>query len=313
LNLPDTEAALAHFWETCFEGGSRCALYRDSDTGPDDIRGRVEAFMDDLDENPATYITEHDATIITKEDILHLIFRPLYFPQVRFPGLAATLANAMEGNFTGVYENTDKPALAKSCGPQQTDDYTWQDEVQSSILCGDGPSLNETTAAEFAEYVARLTEDSPHFGPLWSRVRIRCSGWKIRPKYRFTGPWTTPDPDASLVEGKPAAPILFVSSTIDPVTPLSNARRAMAGHPGSALLAQESVGHGALFVPSRCREAAIARYFATGEVPAEPETLCQADCRPFQPECEGLEPVVATLEASERRRRNDFGPLAIHW
>jgi hypothetical protein len=159
--------------------------------------------------------------------------------------------------------------------------YTWDQDARQAIACGDALPSNNFTMPGFQEHLARLKRDSPDFGALWSILQLTCSSWKIRPKYRFSGPWTSPEAGLGLVEGRPAASLLFLSSRYDPITPLANAYKMAAAHPGARVLVQDNYGHGSLFTPSRCRQENIRRYFATGELPFE-GTVCQSDCKPFE-------------------------------
>lgn len=282
--MVDSQKALDYFWETCFQGGPRCALFKKSDTSPKDVRIRVEAFLDRLDTSPAPYVTARTATSITKQDVLDALFHALYFPLQSFPPVASIIDEAMRANFSGLYEQMKLPTSEDSCELRKPEAYTWWLDAQTAIACGDGDPLTNVTAEEFNGYIDRLKADSPDFGAQWSTLRLACLGWPVRPTYRFSGPFTTPPADARLIKGRPAAPILFVSSKVDPATPLANARAAAKMHPGAAVLVQDSVGHSASVVPGRCREREIARYFATGEL-SEKEIRCEPDCRPFQ-ECE---------------------------
>ncbi|KAI5456007.1 TAP-like protein-domain-containing protein [Mariannaea sp. PMI_226] len=281
LNLVDTQKALDHFWETCYKGGERCALYKSTDTSSDDVRSRVRAFLDSLDESPAPYLSSKTVVSITKVDVLNTIFHALYEPYFMFAQLAVVLDEAMNGNFTALYQGINLPTMANSCDLQGSHEYTWNSDAQSAIACGDGAPQTAMTADGFLDYINRLKSDSPDFGPQWSSIRLSCTGWPFRPAYHFSGPWTTPKADPSLVQGKPAAPILFVSSLIDPVTPLANAYEAAKWHPGSIVLMQDNVGHGASLTPGKCRTQHIQKYFATGELP-EADVNCKADCEPFQ-------------------------------
>jgi pimeloyl-ACP methyl ester carboxylesterase len=280
-NLVDVQQALQHLWETCYEAGPGCALYHAGDSGPEDVQGRVKTFVDDLDDSPVPYIAHNSVVTITKDDVMQTIFQALYSPKEKFPSISESIAAAIGGNYTQLYEGLNVPGGSFSCPiVPRADAYTWSQDAQNAIACGDGEVQTNMTIPDFQDYLDKLQSDSPDFGAAWSNLRLACKGWRVRPKYRFTGPWVTPPPDGTLVEGKPAAPILFVSSTVDPVTPLRMAKAARADHPGSGLLVQNNVGHGTVTVPGRCRDNHIKMYWDTGIVPPE-GTVCQPDCRPF--------------------------------
>lgn len=285
--LEDTQHVLDHFWETCFRGSSACALWGPAEPDAAAIRDLVRTFLEELEAAPAPYIAPETNTIVavTKHDVLEAIFHPLYQPQRDFPALARLLSEAMQGNFTLLYASLNQaPTHKDSCNKKRPDPpaYTWGPDVMTAVACGDGEPQDNLTAVEFADYMADLQKrQNTDFAYLEAQVRLGCSGWRIRPKYRFGGPWTTPAVDARGVRGIPAAPILFVSSRYDPVTPLANAVAMSRGHPGSRVLVQENAGHGSLMSPGKCREDYIKRYFATGEMPPE-GVVCRPDCQPFQ-------------------------------
>ncbi|KAK6840216.1 hypothetical protein PG987_006082 [Apiospora arundinis] len=292
VNQVDTQHVVEHFWETCFRGRDACALYQSTDKDSSTIRDRVNHFMDALEAKPVSYVSQETNTYvdITRHDVIEAIMNPLYEPLTDFPDLAQLLSEAMQGNMTHLYKSAYRaPNQKDSCNTNKTDPpaYTCSPDAMRAIACGDGESQTNMTAEEFADYVTDLQEkQNADFAFLEAKIRLACTGWRIRPKYRFDGPWTTPAADTKLVQGKPAAPILFMSSRYDPVTPLANALAMSRQHPGSRVLVQESAGHGSVDSPSRCREDYIKRYFATGEMPPEGK-MCQPDCQPFQ-ECARL-------------------------
>uniref|UniRef100_A0A8H7K9W4 Peptidase S33 tripeptidyl aminopeptidase-like C-terminal domain-containing protein n=1 Tax=Bionectria ochroleuca TaxID=29856 RepID=A0A8H7K9W4_BIOOC len=290
LNLKDTQKALDYLWDTCFEGGTRCPLYDPTDKAPADIERKVRNLMGRLDENPEVYISPDTVTTITKQDIIFRIFVPLYNPMDDFPDIAATLADALAGNFTRLVQHLKIPKPTDSCPSRQPSAYTypWVKEAQHAIACGDGEPQVDMTIEKFQEYLGVLKKDSPDFGGFWSAIRLACSGWRIRANYTFSGPWVTPKHDPSGVDGKPAAPLLLVSSLIDPVTPLANAYEVAKGHPGSVVLIQDNVGHGTIETPGKCRDEFIKAYMETGQLPDKKDVFCKADCKPFQ-ECPGHE------------------------
>ncbi|KAK7973462.1 hypothetical protein PG988_007596 [Apiospora saccharicola] len=295
--LEDTQHVLDHFWETCFRGNAACALWGPDDPDASSIRDFVRLFLGELEAAPISHVVPETNTIvaITKHDVLEAILRVLYQPQRDFPALARLLTEAMQGNLTLLYASLNQaPTHRDSCkdGRNTTGapDYTWGPDVMTAVACGDGEPQTNLTAVEFADYVADLQRNqNADFAYIEAQVRLGCSGWRIRPKYRFDGPWTTPAADARELPGVPAAPILFVSSRYDPVTPLANAVAMSRDHPGSRVLVQENAGHGSLMSPGKCREGWIKRYFATGEMPPE-GTVCQPDCQPFQ-ECSRMKEV----------------------
>ncbi|KAK2027155.1 hypothetical protein LX32DRAFT_664787 [Colletotrichum zoysiae] len=279
-NLQDTEKLVEFFYTTCFTSGGKCALSRPSDGKWQDIRDRVNQLIKQLDDSPVSVLDGKLTKILTGYDVTVSFVRPLYTPYEDFTKLAEKINSAIEGNYTALIETSaaDIPKLDDACPrlnssapPSAVGDGT------QAILCSDGEDSTNLTIADYRAYISKLESQSPTFAGYWSQIRFSCTGWGVRPKWRFTGPFTTPDPDPAVVEGKPAAPLLFLTSRIDPVTPLRNARKESERHPGSAVVIQESVGHCTSPTISSCITRVIREYLEHGIVPKS-GTVCQSDC-----------------------------------
>ncbi|KAI3559239.1 hypothetical protein CABS01_02372 [Colletotrichum abscissum] len=282
-NLQDTEKLVDYFYETCFEAKEKCALSRPSDKQWQDIRDRVDQLVKRLDEAPVAVLNGKVTNILTGYDVILSFKNPLYAPYTRFIKLANEINAAIEGNYTAILESASAeiPKIDQACThPNATDlRLSWGDGGQA-VLCGDGEDNTNMTLADYRAYVAVLESQSPTFAGYWGQIRSACTSWLVRPKWRFTGPFTTPPHDAAVVEGRPAAPLLFMSSRLDPVTPLRNAFKASEGHPGSVVVIQESVGHAAFATGSKCTTKILREYLEHGTVP-ESGTVCQPDCGPW--------------------------------
>lgn len=284
-NLQDTETLVDHFYKTCFEAGD-CSLKRSSDSKWQDIKQRVDAFVTQTNESPISMLKNNKIAIITGSDLLSAFTLPVYSPLTAFRHLSELLSGAIEGNYTLLLADivNSLPSLHDSCALANSSTIATYGPMDSSIAikCGDGEDETHRRLPYFQSYVEELKSQSSTLGAYWATIRFACVGWTIRPKWRFTGPFTTPEPDSSLVAGKPAAPLLFLSSRLDPVTPLRNAVAMAAKHPGAAWVVQESTGHCALAVPSKCTKKIIQDYLEHGEVPKS-GTSCPADCDPWHP------------------------------
>jgi len=281
----DTEKVADYFYDSCFDTRD-CPLRQSGDKSGRDIRVRVDKFIQQLIQSPASAVMGDVPTIVTATDIRAIFQIPLYEPLDYFPLLAAELAGAMRGNWSLLLERLDVPSDGETCtapGRPRPFKYSWGDDASLAYICNDGAGISGLSVAEFAAYVARIKRQSPLIAPLWAQLMLACTGWRTRPAWRFAGPFSTPEPDGRGRPGRPSAPLLFLSARLDPVTPLVNAVRASAEQPGSAVLVQESAGHCAVYsAPSRCTKRVLERYFELGEVP-EAGTTCEADCKPWKP------------------------------
>ncbi|TDZ40688.1 Tripeptidyl aminopeptidase [Colletotrichum trifolii] len=282
-DLQDTEELIDFFYQTCFAAGSKCALNRASDAKWQDVRSRVDDLVTRLDEAPVSILDGKLTNILTGYDVINAFRGPMYRPHTEFVSLATQLNSAVEGNYTALLRSQTQnvPPLEKACDARNgTFPPSTLGEGGQSILCGDAEDKRNWTLADFRDWVSMLTDQSPTFAGSWSQIILACMAWDVRPKWRFTGPFTTPEHDASLVEGKPAAPVLFLSSRLDPVTPLRNAHKMSESHPGSVVLVQNSPGHCAGETGSRCTSKVIQEYLEHGRLP-EKGTVCEPDCSPW--------------------------------
>ncbi|EAQ85424.1 hypothetical protein CHGG_09438 [Chaetomium globosum CBS 148.51] len=257
-NINDAEDAVDALYSTCFNAGELCPLYQTTDTSAASIRARVDALIQDLEENPVPAIHNGRVYLVTSLFVREEIRQSLYAPILKFESLSRSLAGALAGNFSLILSNpavlgtdtrpgvcTEPPFTSLSTA------FTNQFEANLGIACGDSQALagDRTDPAWAAATVARVTNQ---------------------------------------------APLLILSSRTDHVTPLANAYHLSSLHGGSAVVVQESVGHAAqMSAVSECTRELVRAYFRTGEVPRN-GTVCEADCRaqiPFRG-CEGMPPAV---------------------
>ena len=100
-------------------------------------------------------------------------------------------------------------------------------------------------------------------GDIWAMLGMKCANWKIRASYKFDGPFGS----------NTSHPILFVSNTADPVTPLRSGRVMSSKFPSSGLLINDQAGHCSFSATNLCAFEKIKQYFQTGALPAH-NTLC---------------------------------------
>ncbi|PNP55367.1 hypothetical protein THARTR1_04509 [Trichoderma harzianum] len=291
-NTVDADEIFDHFFEGCAAAGPEvCALVRESDAhGASDIRRRFDAFLSELDHAPKAVLADSgDVVIVTGWDIRLLAGLVLYAPLKRFKGLAKTFDKFMSGDLTDIAiwamgagmvpRMKDACPLGDEALPIETS------EAQNAVVCNDGDDVSHKGVAFWHKYVKNQMDTSNILGAEWSTIRIPCSSWRIRPNWRFNGPFTTPDPDPSLRPGTPAAPILFLSNRLDPVTPLRAARAMADQHPSARVLVQEAMGHSAVAsAPSQCTRKVVADYFESGTIPSD-LPACDADCTPWDDSC----------------------------
>ncbi|THU90841.1 alpha/beta-hydrolase [Dendrothele bispora CBS 962.96] len=251
--VEDADKALQTFFDTCHSAGpDACAFY---DSSPSQIEANLEAIYDSVRKQPVPVVSGNTFGVITY-DVLKGTILLLLHTQDLFPALAAGLAELATGNGALIFQllgglvsaGTPEALIAIECSDA---DSPQRDVLQ---LQSDMASINSTFA-----------------GTEGLQLMTFCSGWRVSPEGRFNGP----------VGGNTSFPLLIMGSTIDPITPLSGAKKTRSAFPGSALLQQDSVGHSALLTTSsNCTFQHLAAYFTNGTLPEE-GTICPANTPPF--------------------------------
>lgn len=257
-----------------------------------------------MDEKPYAFVDNHgNINVLTGDGIRRFATQALYTPIKSFKILQGLISKGMKGDEyalqtifncigskPGIQDACDLSGNSSSNGtdtepPSGGDLDTANIEVEYAILCGDGDDVTTKDTRWWMDYVHKLEKQSRVAGRYWSGTRLMCSSWPFRANWRFTGPFTSPKPDPSRRPGVPAAPILFLSNRLDPVTPLSAARRMSAGHPGSRVVVQDALGHCALLAAqSNCTYSVLSDYMDTGKVPEE-GFGCKPNCGPWDAGC----------------------------
>ncbi|KAG6000308.1 hypothetical protein E4U21_005616 [Claviceps maximensis] len=296
-NTVDADAVIDKLFTGCFHAGpTTCALARPSDTSASDISTRLWTWVAGLDAVPISGLSPSgNPVVLTGADIRALLAAAAYKPVASYSRLARLLSAAMHARdlppllsavesilLGGPLQKACPLANASSAPPAGAD-------AQAAVLCGDGEDVSSRDLAWWASYLADQTRTSSVYGDVWARIRFACARWPFRANWIYRGPYTTPPPPASLpripARGRPAAPLLFLSNRLDPVTPLSAARAMARGHPRSGVVVQEALGHCAVAAAySSCTRSIVAEYFDSGRVPAN-ETVCEPECGPWDVGC----------------------------
>lgn len=294
----DADNITSHFYSGCHAAGpSNCRLAQAGDKSGADILARVEDFISALADAPIPVMTPGGGfTALSLADVRIAAAITNYSPRSSFKPLAAALADLLAGNSTTFVTLLDKlgafPHLRDACGTKDSLTVPVMqltvNEASIATRCSDGEDVSGRSVSWWRDFIAGQAETSRTFGSFWSKIRLPCAGFTFPRNWSFQGPFTTPHfertPNGEPVKGKPAAPLLFLSSRLDPVTPLASARRMAAGHPGAVVVVQESMGHCALgTAKSDCTTGIAREYMDTGKVPSR-ETVCQADFDPWTEE-----------------------------
>ncbi|CAG8893419.1 unnamed protein product [Penicillium egyptiacum] len=279
--VTDADAIFDRFGQYCNEAGPvACPFYVEG--GSEAIRAAYWQLEQQILNTsiPVAASAARGPEVVTWTDIKAIQRVAIYQPLLAFPvladrmtelgkGNAVPMADFKHGNHFGACPS-NKCSLA---GPWSQECATSQDNMlyaMAAIMCSDGEHLTTLNIEQFREEWSSLVADSASLGDYWAQLQLSCVGWKAKAKCPFTGPWGATT----------AHPMLLVSNTLDPVTPLHSAQHMSQIFPGSRLLQQESEGHTTVTAPSICVAKAIRHYFQTGKLPVA-GTLCEADLKPL--------------------------------
>ena len=255
------------FYTFChLSGPSGCPLATSTST-VEDIEKRVQGIIQSLYHHPIALDSPFGPEVFTYTDMRGIIFSALYSPTLAFGAVAGILAAVENGG--GDYLEQIAMVLhdnnVYTCGEDRMADLRTEVPTQA-ILCGESVDQTALSQHGFEEYWHLLSGISPAAGSIWAMLKMKCAAWPIRAVYGLGG-------SDDNFGGNTSHPILFISNTADPVTPLKSGRHMSERFPGSALLIQDSAGHCSNAAPTPCTLKAIREYFQTGALPHK-DTVC---------------------------------------
>lgn len=243
---------------------------------PEVIRGRLEGFFDELYDHPLA-VSGNKIGIITAGLARKYLFEKFHVPP--YNDVAKVLASAMGGD--------GEPLLT---------DYKFMygriytDAERQAISCNDAVQLPPGQAPSTEAFVDELlgtVRNVSRFGMtvVTTSPDSWCQYWPVDPPERFTGPW-----NHTL-----SNPILLLTTTGDPITPIDSALGVKELLGDSARLAiLDAAGHCAISSPSRCIEEVTLSFFANGTLPRD-GIICKPDVPIFSS-------IADPVEFSERDR-----------
>ena len=263
-DLRDTDEVTAYFAETCYAAGpGKCPLY--TPTGAAGVENLIMEILKDIKARPIATSTELGPTVVSHSNVISAMLSNHYKPMPGFAETAQILYDLSQGNVTWFAKAKERPSC--SSDPQKRDP---RGTAAMQILCVDGDDLTKRTSEDFKTEVQKIMQASDMFGELLSTWFLPCYGYSTRAKWRFDGPFGR----------ETAHPILFATSSHDPVTPHHYAYRASSFFPKSSVVLSRGYGHCTLAMPSLCVAKNVRQYWQTGELPKN-GTMCDVDREPF--------------------------------
>lgn len=236
------QASVTAFAQDCLSR-SDCPL-----TGP--AENAVQTVIDLINGLDATPARSPDGRELSGSRMLALVEASQYEPQSGWPALRTVLADALAGRWAPVVEAAYSPDLMVNPA----------DSEYLSVVCTDfATERDPQTPARLAPLWA---QESPISGGNRAWSLAPCEAWPV-------GPVRTPGP----VQPEGAGPVLILSTTGDPATPLEWARSLNRQIRGSSLVIAPGPGHLASS-QNTCAEGILIEFLLRGTPPAEPVFNC---------------------------------------
>ncbi|KAL8379176.1 hypothetical protein RB599_008834 [Gaeumannomyces hyphopodioides] len=247
-SLHDTDAGLSDIFKLCFEAGTRCLFRWGSDAGPADAEARFWALLDRLDRDPPVFVYPTNSSypptpvVVTSDLVKGAVFSGLYNPIDFAYGVDMMLSNLHDGKAELIgdrFRVLEPPSL---CDPSTLPTWSLPDDGRTAVSCGDKREpINDTMAdiqAKFERHAA-----TSRFADVWMGVGVdtECNQWGILSTSQSRpSPWD-PSQDDNVTET--AFPLLVLSNTHDPATPLKSGLRVATAFKGAGFVEQRCGGH----------------------------------------------------------------------
>ncbi|GAB7356790.1 hypothetical protein MBLNU459_g7680t2 [Dothideomycetes sp. NU459] len=202
-SLLDSDAAFATFFEYChLAGPTACAFYANSTRA---VHARFERSISQL----AQHQNQTNATATTALALAlvnEVVFESAYAPITFFPEAAYVLAQLEAALAAGT--------LAQFVAVVQTQLPNAQlgNEQVAAVACADGDGRAYGLGyGELRPFLTAMERASGVAADFLSGLKIACTGWSINGTDKYSGPFGSDTKN----------PILFVSNTLDPITPIT--------------------------------------------------------------------------------------------
>ncbi|GJE95976.1 hypothetical protein PsYK624_121690 [Phanerochaete sordida] len=272
-SLTFTDAALTSIYEACTAAGpSQCAIWAPTASA---IRARIDALLASLHVAPVPVFDDPStgSGVVDYATLVQQLLAVAYQPYASAPGAAQAVLALERGYASAVWAGSLAQEVGELASCATGVGAQGPLEVGAAVECGDIVGPFERTIEQAREDYAAVTKMSALFGPAYYYTSPGvCTGWHLRGKDVFNGSFTT----------STRTPLLVISNTLDPITPIMSGKNMSAGFARSVLLQQNSTGHTSLSGFSLCTARAIAAYVANATLPA-PHTVCQPDRAIFEP------------------------------
>ncbi|KAL0934997.1 uncharacterized protein CTRU02_209588 [Colletotrichum truncatum] len=292
-NMNHVDGILGAFFIYCHAAGPGYCAYYTGDT-PMNIFERWNASFSQLDARTAEAEGWENATEIAsalrvfKDGILSVAIEPLASFGIIAPALVR-LEQALDGGYLAVWTEQVKLLLGESEDAEVLDGNL---EQNIGVTCSDQKNRLYGKSLEDLRPLIKQLEDQSVIGEIWATVALSCTGWSISSNDVFEGPYG----------GNTSYPLLFVSNTFDPTTPIENAIANAPKFRNSRRLTIDGLGHNSFTTDNLCGFEAIRSYFQ--DKMCGREHYCPLEIGPFGVQLNGT--IQQNLETAGLARIRDL-------
>ncbi|OIW32306.1 hypothetical protein CONLIGDRAFT_698959 [Coniochaeta ligniaria NRRL 30616] len=291
--VQDTDKVMERFRLYCYQAKERCHLYREGDK-LDDVTERFDSILNSLADQPRVYAIKGLMPVyVSYSTVKALLFSATYVPAV-FPIVAIILDALYRGvDLTSLMGPIDLSPLCESKPRDPRVHYP--DDGGTAVLCSDQRFRLNVTRSGLQTELKKMTDVSSFGDTQAFTIASRCVGWDIDHVDPPSMDWSKfPLKDKDPVNT--SFPILFVSNSRDPVTPIRSGLEQSRKFLDSGFIEQKAEGHCSSSMVSLCTMQKIHAYFSKGIVPDKPRfddsadakgsltgnwTTCEVDQRPW--------------------------------
>jgi hypothetical protein len=215
--LDNTDETLRGFCKGCVSVPENCTLAEGRTA--QEVEDSIASLLNKTKHGPQK--AESSGQLVLPYGALNSHVRSMLYRPANWPVLAETLSAAMNGTLNIVKERLERAASASR----------HSQGAYFGIRCGDNVTPN-SSFDDSVPIAESCHERSPILGDDSVRELFVCSQWKLRAKERYDGNFKV----------QTRNPILLVSNSFDPTTPLVSARNVSQTFEGSVVLEQKGYG-----------------------------------------------------------------------
>ncbi|KAI5477500.1 hypothetical protein MNV49_006285 [Pseudohyphozyma bogoriensis] len=274
--VSDVDKIFKKFAQSCIASGPSCAL--SSLRTASRIESSILTLIDTLYASPAAApSTAAPGGIVTAEFARYTLYQGLY-SSASWPLLAEAFAYALEGNYVGLLTAAPQLSTTYTQAAKTSDAQAY---ASWAIACADSKPYNKRHPAPPVNKVTDL---------IWSTLLNQssvageaqfpfglCDQFPVASKSYYSGSLT-------LAKNTLDTPILLLSNSLDPATPLSGALAAYKnlGLTNARVVEQNGTSHTTFAQPSTCVAMMVAEFYLAGTVPSAGHSHCVVETLPFQ-------------------------------